>query len=143
MSDYDPLRAIADRLIPLVQDNLEWWRKAVRRWASNPPRYDDDPVPDYSEIDDISGVPLVWQEREIVDVDGGLLSVPFPQDSLTPDERVTLLAAIHDYYADGVARIDPWRNLATLTNNAIRYGVLIADRVPKLRPTLGAPSREN
>ncbi|MCC7085283.1 MAG: hypothetical protein IT427_09780 [Pirellulales bacterium] len=118
----DPLAAVFDRMVPLVEDNRDWWRAAVRRWASDPPVYfDDDGFED------------------------GVIPVPFPQAALTTDEQMALLAAIYDSLAAGIERIDPWRDLplmpllgddrAVLDEHrlALRYGILLSDRVPELR----------
>ena len=90
--DDDPLKVIADRLLSLVQGREEWWREAVRRWANDPPHYVDDQG-----------------------FDEGVLPIPFPMRALTADERLGLLAAICDTYAEGVELIDPWRELRLLT----------------------------
>jgi hypothetical protein len=121
--DDDPLKVIADRLLSLVQGREEWWREAVRRWANDPPHYVDDQG-----------------------FDEGVLPIPFPMRALTADERLGLLAAICDTYAEGVELIDPWRELRLLTLQEIckqgefdnylkglRYRVLLDDRVPALR----------
>lgn len=112
----DPLPAIAHRLMPLVHDHLEWWRAAVRRWAKDAPRYGNSRV----------------------------LPVPFPE-TLTPDERLAVLAAIYDAHTTEVARIDPWpvSDLPPVSATegpipvefsiAIRYATLRDERIPKLR----------
>lgn len=68
----NPLPKIYDRLIPLVTSNIEWWRTAVRRWASRK-----NPLT----------IPLLYG---------------------TPDEQISLLAAIYDYHAAPAGQIDPW-----------------------------------
>lgn len=113
----DPLHAIARRLIPLVHSNPDRWREAVRRWADDPPLHGD----------------------------GGVLPVPFPE-TLTPDERIAILAAIYDAKTTNVARIDPWpSHVLPPTESsesavvipgeyrlAMRYQILVRDRVPRL-----------
>lgn len=133
--DDDPLRTIADRLLPLVQRHLAWWREAVKRWADNPPTYPDE-FGEGSPIEEATGIPLIWLGRERIDY-RPILPVPFPWESLTHDERLAMLAAIHDTYADGVERIDPWHDLPGLTEVsdssfleqhrvAIRYDILLS-----------------
>lgn|GEM_PF-1500205 len=119
----DPLRLVADRLRPWVQGRVEWWREAVCRWANNPPHHVDDQG-----------------------FDAGVLPIPFSMLAYTTDERLALLAAIHDTYAEGVELVDPWRELRLLTFQEIvkqdkfgdylkdlRYRVLLDDRIPSLR----------
>lgn len=115
----DPLAAIYDRLIPLVISNIDWWRDAVRRWANNPPLHGPKKLP---------------------------LPIPLPE-MVSFDEKVALLAAIHDSYATPVARIDPWpeplnigrrtvkkdRKAPSLCPAPMRYAILTDDRVPSLR----------
>jgi hypothetical protein len=165
----DPLRPIAERLFPLVQGNLDRWRTVVRRWASNPPTYDSDP-PEH-ELDPGLGQsdwavervvaaalhgPLPkdeqWAERRLNEVgrvtikhDGEILPVPFPEAALAADEQIVLLAAIHDGYADGLAKIDPWTEIRKRTLGAsspddleqlrlaLRYQIVVQDRLPNLR----------
>ncbi|MCC7085294.1 MAG: hypothetical protein IT427_09835 [Pirellulales bacterium] len=115
MIDIDPLNEVYHRLVPLVKDNRDWWRAAVRRWASAPPVYFDDDG-----------------------FDAGVIPVPFSHVALTSDERLALLAAIHDSLVRGIGRIDPWRELPSLPSldddrMALRYGILVNDRVPELR----------
>ncbi|MCC7086564.1 MAG: hypothetical protein IT427_16320 [Pirellulales bacterium] len=121
MSDIDPLAAVFRRLLPLVKHNWDWWRAAVRRWASDPPIHLDDDG-----------------------FEAGVIPVPLPP-ALTTDEQLALLAAIHDSFVRGIGRIDPWRELPVLPSLnddrsvldehrlALRYGILLSDRVPELR----------
>lgn len=118
-NDFEPFRAIVRRLTPLVNGQREWWREAVRRWANDPPLYGDDEV----------------------------LPVPLPV-RLTRDERIALLAAVFDACVADAATIDPWRDPRDLPElpaapggdpipreyqHAIRYEILVRDRVPNLR----------
>jgi hypothetical protein len=139
--DSDPLQAIASRLLPLVQCRLDWWRAIVRRWASNPPRYPDD----QGEESFTEGEKVL--EHSVERGDGvtfgpRVLPVPFPDDSLTVDERIVLLGAIHDTYASGMDQIHPWRYFTSDDADgamldeyrlASLYRVLVDDRVPALR----------
>ncbi|MCC7086402.1 MAG: hypothetical protein IT427_15485 [Pirellulales bacterium] len=122
MIDNDPLNEVYHRLVPLVKDNRDWWRAAVRRWASDPPIHLDDDG-----------------------FEAGVIPVPFSHVALTYDERLALLAAIYDSLVVWSERIDPWRELPSLPllgddrsvldehRLALRYGVLMSDRVPELR----------
>ena len=71
------------------------------------------------------------------DCDSLILPIPFPDSTTTHDERLALLAAIHDTYATADVRIDPWpeplkcSKADAMANNAWR--VLCDDRVPRLR----------
>jgi len=116
--NFEPFRAIVRCLTPLVHGNRSYWTDAVCRWAADPPHHGD----------------------------RGILPVPLPV-KLTDDERIALLAAIYDACVTEAARIDPWRDprdLPDLPDDprdaisgeyqlAIRYAILVRDRVPMLR----------
>jgi len=138
--DPDPLQPIADRLVPLVIGRLEWWREGVRRWATDPPRHS-------VQLGNgwwlIGHNPDHFSLKEWVDGGGNrsdgeslILPVPFPAAVLTEDERIALLAAIHDFYAGGIEQINPWLNIPSDKADrsmSFAYGLLLSDRVPELR----------
>jgi hypothetical protein len=114
----DPLQPIALRIASLVRQNRGFWIQSVRRWAAEPP---------------------VYEER-------GILPIPLPA-TVSGDERISLLAAIHDACVAEVAHINPWGDSDALPDLgmdsdgpipgeyrlAIRYEILVSDRVPELR----------
>lgn len=117
-ADVDPLRAAAARVAGLFRHNPELWSSGVRRWATDPPFHGDN----------------------------GILPIPLPT-KVTTDERIALLAAIHDASVVPVAQINPWRDpdelpeiesdsFVTIPGEyrlAIRYDILVHHRIPELR----------
>jgi hypothetical protein len=172
----DSLRSIARHLRPLVRDHLDWWREAVRRWASNPPlHYVGQPLIKTKKlVEDLrqqsreqvrrgeNEGDAAWKRRRAAakgrreeaeqrlakieglkvgseirdDQDYIILPVPFTDETTTPDERIALLAAIHDAYATADVRIDPFVDLVVGSkadaDMLTAWWVLWRDRVPNL-----------